>query len=181
MTLMQLETDSQLQNLAIFDESDLSDWEKNLFPKQFWTKFTGRGQKNGYGTEAGYDSLVFKSFDGYFLGEKKDKLVSGIKRAGPTEKFEAEYHKGNLVALQTDDLTYISCEQSGYFGQGGVHTNKKKVTDNELFYVYKTNACAKKWDTPDNGSDCIALKNKATGNWLGVDTGTCGSTLSWCK
>lgn len=39
----------------------------------------------------------------------------------------------------------------------------------EKFYVYKTNACGKDWDTPDNGSNCIAFKNKATGNWLTVD------------
>ena len=38
-----------------------------------------------------------------------------------------------------------------------------------MFYVYQTSACGKNWDTPDNGSDCIAFKNKMTGKWLTLD------------
>jgi hypothetical protein len=35
--------------------------------------------------------------------------------------------------------------------------------------VYQTSACGKSWGTPDNGSDCLAFKNKKTGLWLTLD------------
>lgn len=124
----------------------------------------------GYGTEEGYDYIVLKSYIDRFWGVRSGRLFASSERAGPWEKFEPIFHGDNVVSLMTDSGTYVSCDNGGILDMGAAKTDKKKITDREKFYVYKTAACGKDWDTPNNGSDCIAFKSKATGYWLSADS-----------
>ena len=163
---------SSLMNLDV-EEADLGQQLKNSFPKQFWTKYTATGQMRGYGTEPGYDALVFKSYIDRFWGVRSGRLFASSERATPWEKFFPEIAGDNTVSLRTTMGygTYVSCNDGRFLvDNGGTHADVEKVTSLEQFYVYKTSACGKDWDTPPNGSDCIAFKNKETGYWLSADS-----------
>ena len=74
-----------------------------MFPKQFWTKWTARGEDIYVGTEEGYDRLVFKGVNGKYLGvggqKYEPELIADKDRAGLYEKFNPHYVSDNVVAL----------------------------------------------------------------------------------
>jgi hypothetical protein len=175
LTLMQLfNSPSSLNNFWAKNEDEIDQKVKDVFPKQFWTKYTATGETTGYGVEEGFGALAIKTSHGKFWGVyNREKLLASSERAGPWEKFSPIIHAGNLVSLLSDDGSLVSCQNDAFSLVNGavkLTAYRSKVSELEQFYVYKTAACGSEYDTPANGSECIAFKNKATGSWLSADS-----------
>jgi hypothetical protein len=132
-----------------------------VFPYEFWSGKTSRGENTGNGLTAGNEYIVLKNMNsGKYLTDNNGGHWRHENKETKKQKFTYEVVSGTEVAIKSYAGKYGSCNGSK------VHSEASKIKAWEKFTIYQTSSC--EGSGLPEGNKCVAIKanNGDKGSWV---------------